>query len=82
MSITDSRTEREEAISRITAKTDEQLREDLAYWAVASADHLAEHRELVNRQHQVGELYGVEQAWVALITDEMRSRRTRKAKPA
>lgn len=74
MSITSS-DEREQAVARLTAETDEQLRADLAFWAVAVADH--EHRwaALTNERDAVGELFREAQTWVRIVVDELAARR-------
>lgn len=77
MSILRDSDERAAALAKLANATDEQLRADLEYWSVASRDHVVETRELVNRQLLLGDLYQEEEAWVALITDEVRRRRAR-----
>lgn len=77
MSIISDRDEREAALRKLAAASEEQLRADLQYWAVAARDHETESQELLNRQLVLRDLHHEEVAWVALITDEMRSRRAR-----
>lgn len=75
MSVLDSLADREEAIALLSVKDDELLAEDLRYWAVASADAGAATTE-AQRQVQVSHTQHLEAStWVALIADEMRSRR-------
>lgn len=76
MSIVDSPADRQEAVQRVAAKTDEALRVDLEYWTLAAFDHVAEYRELTNRQVHLSRLHNEEEAWVGLIVEEIRRRRT------
>ena len=77
MSIISDREEREAALGKLTTATDEQLTGDLAYWSVAARDHEVESQGLLHRQLMLRDLHQEEEAWVALIADEMRSRRAR-----
>jgi hypothetical protein len=74
MGVYDSKADRDEAIARLSAATDESLRMDLEYWTVASYDHAAEYRELLERQAQVRTFHAEEEAWIGLIATEMRTR--------
>lgn len=78
MSITTSTEEREQAVEKLAGKTDEQLREDLAFWAVATADHQDRWTELTNERLKVGDLYTEAQAWVGLATAELQRRQRRR----
>ena len=77
MSITTSAEERAQAVEKVAGETDEQLRQDLAYWAVAVADHEKRYQELTNQREDVGDLYKEAQAWVRVVTDELAERRER-----
>lgn len=75
MSITTSAEERAQAIEKVAGETDDQLRQDLAYWAVAVADHEKRYVELTNARGDVQDLYHEAQAWVRVVTDELAQRR-------
>ena len=77
MSITTSPEERAQAVKTVAAETDDQLRHDLAYWAVAVADHEKRWAELTNQREDVTDLFKEAQAWVRIVTDELATRRER-----
>jgi hypothetical protein len=72
---TTSAEERAQAIEKVAAETDDQLRHDLAYWAVAVADHEKRYVELTNQRADVTDLFQEAQAWVRIVTDELAQRR-------
>lgn len=74
MSITTSREEREQAASKLAEKTDEQLRGELEYWAVAEADHRTDWNDLTERRQRVGDLFLEAQAWRELVTEQLLAR--------
>lgn len=74
MGVYDSKADRDEAIARLSAATDESLRTDLEYWTVAALDHVVEYRELSARQAALNALHAEEESMVALIAAEMRTR--------
>lgn len=76
MSISDQ-AGRAAAVEKLKAASPEQLRQDLEYWSVSSRDHVVEYQELTNRRSTAHELYSEAEGWVALITDELRGRRSR-----
>jgi len=77
MSITTSPEERHAAAAKLAERTDEQLREDLAYWSVAAKDHTDAWNELNEKRAAAAELYQETQAWIGLITDVMQQRRAK-----
>lgn len=82
MSITTSREEREQAAERLAAKSDEQLRDELAYWSVALADHKDRWLALAEERDQVGDLMLEAQAWTGLVTEQLQARRPKRGGPA
>lgn len=78
MSITTSTEEREQAVEKLAAKSDEQLREELAYWSVAVVDHQDAFVKLTNERHAAADLHEEAQAWVRLVTVELQKRRNRR----
>lgn len=81
MSITTSPEERKAAEHQLEAKSDEQLREDLVYWAVAAADHQDRWAEVNNERELVSELFAEARAWHALVTVELQKRRRPREAP-
>lgn len=79
MSIATSREEREQAQAKLAEKSDEQLQADLAYWAVATADHEDRWNELANDRFKVAELHQEAKAWLGLVTSELQKRRPKPA---
>lgn len=75
MSITTSRDEREQAQAKVVQETDEQLRADLAFWAVAVADHEDTFTRLTNERQTSVDLFQEAQAWIRLVTTELQQRR-------
>ncbi len=75
MSITTDAAERAKAIETAAGETDDQLRHDLAYWAVAVADHEKRFVELTNQREDVTDLFKEAQAWVRIVTEELAARR-------
>jgi hypothetical protein len=81
MSITTSPEERRTAEAKLVEKTDEQLRAELAYWAVLAADYQDRWNELIKERDAVGEFYHEAQAWQGLVTAELQKRRRRSPAP-
>lgn len=79
MSITSSPEERAQAAAKLADKTDEQLQADLAYWAVAVADHEDRWAELTNERGRVAELHNEAKAHMGLVTAELQRRRPKPA---
>jgi hypothetical protein len=77
MSITTSNQERQEAVEKLADRSDEQLRDDLAYWAVTTGEHQQEFQKVSEQRLAVLELHNEAQAWVSLITQELMVRRVR-----
>lgn len=77
MSVTTSREERQQAIARLAAASDDVLTRDLVDWTVASYVSAEDYRRLVEQQFAVRELHADEETWIALIADEIRRRRTK-----
>lgn len=77
MSITTSREERAAAVASLQALPDEQLRADLAYWAVRTGDHQLELERIRDRALVTRGLHEDAQSWVSLITEELMERRDR-----
>ncbi|HET7030339.1 MAG TPA: hypothetical protein VFI34_07495 [Candidatus Limnocylindrales bacterium] len=81
MSILTDRAERDQAIERIAATSDEVLARDLVDWTVASCRSAEEYRTISERLGQLRELHAEEETWIGLIADEVRRRRDRGRKP-
>lgn len=78
VSITTSREERDQAADRLAAKSDEQLRDELAYWSVALQDHKDRWLALTDERHQVADLMLEAQAWTGLVTEQLQARKRRR----
>ncbi len=75
MSITTSQEERDQAVEKIEAKTDAQLREDLSFWAIAVADHNDTYNRLTSERAAAVDLFQEAQAWVSIIVQQLQKRR-------
>lgn len=75
MSIATSREGREQAAAKLTERSLEQLRDDLAYWSVAKKDHADKYAALTRQRGSVGELYAEAETWIELLADELQKRR-------
>lgn len=75
MSILDNATELDEATARLKGATDDSLLADLRYWSVAAVDAAEDYRHLHEQESRFRVLHAEAQQWVALVTNEIRSRR-------
>jgi hypothetical protein len=75
MSVVDSQVDRDQAVSRLAEATPESLDNDLRFWTVASHDAAAEYSQLHERMGAVRRQHNEAETWIALIAQELRSRR-------